>query len=218
MISLLLLALGLAHAQDPVDLGVVDESDLVVVQDLLYPKAGRSEIAFAAGVMPFDAYTWAPTLQVSWETHRSESLSFGAVIGGGYGLKSGTYRELEATHGVAPYAFRYLGSALAGVSWAPVYAKANLDGVRIVHYDLFGSLRGGVTVETSVIPQGGTPVAPTLSAEIGSRVFLGEASTLRLSIRDDVMVQARPLTSSVALKQNVGVYIGLGLLSPRRSQ
>ena len=41
---LLLFAIaGRAWAQDPVDIGVIKESDIVVVQKLLYPKAGRTE-------------------------------------------------------------------------------------------------------------------------------------------------------------------------------
>ena len=36
-----------------------------------------------------------------------------------------------------------LASALVGVEWAPVYAKMNLGGKSIVHYDIYGAARLG---------------------------------------------------------------------------
>ncbi len=218
MVTLLLTSLLLApaaHAQDPVSAGVVTDGDLAVVQPLLYPKTARFEIATHVALMPFDAYTWAPSLQVAVDRHVSETISYGAVLGLGFGFKTGTYRELERDLGVAPYAFRYLGSALVGAAWAPIYGKASLDGARIVHYDLYLAGRGGFTLEQSVIPAGGMPVAPTLSPAIGARVFLGKDVALRLEFRDDLLFQWRKLTEVVALKQNPTVSVGFSILAKR---
>jgi outer membrane beta-barrel protein len=210
---LLFAVAGRARAQDPVDIGVIQESDVVVVQKLLYPKAGRTEFGLYAGVMPWDVYTLTPTVQVSVDLHRTEDFSFGGVVGVGYGFKSHAYRELETQHGVAPYAYRYLGSALVGVGWAPIYAKMNLDGARIVHFDVFGNARAGVTFEQSLIPEGGSPFSPTLSAAIGTRIFLGDFTTLRLEMRDDLHLQRRRLTDSFALNQNAMLLVGLTALT-----
>ena len=205
-----------AWAQDPVDVGVVTQSDILVVQKLLYPKRGVTEISGNFGVMPFDAYTITPTLQVGLDFHTSESFSWGAVIGVGYGVKTGTYRELETQYGVAPYAFRYLGSLLAGVAWAPIYAKANIDGAQVVHFDIYLAGRAGATVEQSLIPEGGVPVAPTLSPAIGNRIFLGKGLGLRLELRDDILLQPRKLTENLKLKQNVLLLIGVSALKQRK--
>ncbi|MBW1877315.1 MAG: hypothetical protein JRJ84_03040 [Deltaproteobacteria bacterium] len=204
---------GRAWAQDPVDIGVIKESDIVVVQKLLYPKAGRTEFGLYAGVMPWDVYTLTPTVQVSLDLHRTEDFSLGAVVGVGYGFKSHAYRELETQHGVAPYAFRYLGSALAGVGWAPIYAKMNLNGARIMHFDVFANARAGITFEQSMIPEGGSPLSPTLSAAVGTRIFLGDFTTLRVELRDDLLLQRRRLTSSFGLNQNAMVLVGLTTLT-----
>ena len=73
MISLLL-AVSLAHADEPVDLGVLKNSELRVVQKVLYPLAGRSEIDVALGVMPFDGFTVAPQVTGAYTQHLSEKV------------------------------------------------------------------------------------------------------------------------------------------------
>ncbi len=215
LLSAGLLLGGPAAAQDPVDIGVIRDSDTLVVQDLLYPKAQHTEVTFSAAVMPFDPYTLTPSLQLGFAWHQTEALSFEAVLGGGYGFKSRLYRSLERDHGVAPNAFRYLASALAGVGWSPIYGKMNLGGTRIVHYDVYLTGRGGLTLEHALLPTGGTPLAPTLSVGLGSRFFLGDGATLRIELRDDVFLQHRRLTDTWALKQNVLVLVGLTMLSER---
>jgi hypothetical protein len=119
---------------------------------LLYPKDGRTELGVHLGVMPFDAYLFTPNLQLSFDKHMGEKTSFTLMVGGGYGLGNATYNELQTPAlGKIPDAYRYLGSVLAGVAWAPVYAKANLGVDRIVHHDLYGVARAGLTLESSVI-------------------------------------------------------------------
>ena len=76
-----------ANAQETVDIGVIKNSERRVVQKLLYPKEGRTELGVHLGVMPFDAYLVTPNLQFSFDMHLSESLSVSTIVGGGYGLK-----------------------------------------------------------------------------------------------------------------------------------
>ncbi len=100
------------------------DEEIAVVQDRLYPKDGASEIGFALGVIPFDRYTTAPLGRLTYGQHRSETFGWEVQVAGGYGLPNGTYRELNSPeYGVQPEAYRFLGSALGGVSWSPVYAK-----------------------------------------------------------------------------------------------
>ena len=102
-----------AFAQEPLELGVIRNDDIHVVQKNLYPKTDRTELGVHLGVMPFDAYVWTPNAQLSFNSHMSESMSVSVVAGGGYGLKTGAYRTMESpAYGVAPYAFRYLGSVI----------------------------------------------------------------------------------------------------------
>ena len=219
-ISTLLLSAALfspfaSSAQDTVDIGVIKNSERRVVQKLLYPKEGRTEFGVHVGVMPFDAYLVTPNLQFSFDLHLSESLSISTTLGGGYGLKNATYSELEGpAYGVAPDAYRYLSSLLAGVQYAPIYAKMNLNGAKVVHFDVYGAARGGITLEQSVIPKGGFAVAPTISLGIGTRFFWGDRYAIRVELRDDGMIEKRKLTNSIHFKQNANVTVGFTMLSP----
>ena len=203
-----------AMAQDTVDIGVIHDEDITVVQKLLYPKDDRAEIGLHVGVMPFDAYLTTPNAQLSYTQHLSERFALGLVAGGGWGFKTGVYRTLESpAFGVAPYAYRYLGSALVGVEWSPVYAKLNWNGGRILHFDVYLALRGGASLESSVIPDGGIAIGPTASPAIGGRFYLGRNTGLKLELRDDLIVERRQLTQSFEFKQNANVTLGLVFLS-----
>lgn len=209
----------LALAQDPVDIGVIKQSDMRVVQKLLYPKAERAEISFGLGWMPFDPYLTTPNLQVGFNAHRSENFAIGGVLGGGYGIKNGTYRTLERPpYGVAPDAYRYLASALVGVEWAPIYAKMNLSGKRILHHDVYLAGKGGVSLEQSAIPGGGIAVAPTVSIGLGARIFTGKTGAIRVELRDDMLVEHRKLTDSTHFKQNANLMIGYSILSKPKAK
>ena len=202
-------------AQETVDVGVIKDSDRRVLQKLLYPKVGRTEFGIHVGVMPFDAYLFTPNLQLSFNYHLREALSISAFVGGGYGLKNGTYTLLESPrYGVAPDAYRYLSSVLAGVEYAPIYAKMNLNGARVVHFDVYGTARLGVSLEESVLEGGGLAVAPTLSLGFGTRFFVGSRGAVRFEVRDDAMVERRGTTETTHFKQNVNITLVFSFLSP----
>jgi len=210
-----LLALpGVATAQDPLELGVIRDDDVHVVQDLLYPKSGRTELGVHLGVMAFDPYVTSPNAQLSFNTHMNERWSISVMAGGGYGFKTGVYRTLESpTYGVAPYAYRYLGSVLVGPEFSPIYAKMNLNGAKVFHFDIYFAARAGLTIEQSILPDGTLAFGPTLSPAVGSRTYLGPNTAFRLEFRDDLMIERRGLTQSTEFKQNGNVVFGLTFLS-----
>lgn len=202
-----------AHAQETIDLGVIKQEDVRVVQKLLYPKDGRSEFGLHLGIMPFDAYVTSPNVQISFNQHFTDTLSFSVMAGGGYSFKTSVYKRLESpAYGVAPYAYRYLASGIAGIEWAPVYAKMNVS-QKIIHFDAYLAGRAGVTLETSILPGGGTPIAPTVSPAAGMRLFVSPVSALRLELRDDLMLQSRALTSTMEFKQNANLTLGFTMLT-----
>lgn len=218
MLSMLAGALfcGAALAQETIDVGVLKDTDISVVQNLLYPKKGKSELGFHAGWMPFDLYTTTPVGAVSYTMHRSELLGFEAHLGGGYGLKSGQYRELEGpAYGIAPDAYRYLGSLLIDAQYSPIYAKMNVMGNRVFHHDIYLLGGAGLTVEQAVIPDNTLAFAPTIGLGVGARVFLSEDAAIRVQLRDDLMVQYRSKTADTQpwfFKQNIAVTVGYVLL------
>jgi outer membrane beta-barrel protein len=203
-----------AAAQDAMDIGVIKRSDIAVVQKLLYPKTGRTEMGVHLGLMPFDAYLTTPNLQLSYDSHMSESLSWGVMLGGGYGFDTSTLQELSSpAYGVSPDAYRYLGSVLGGVAWSPIYAKMNVDGAKVIHYDVYTSAKAGATFSQSILPEGGSALAPTLSLGVGSRFFLNKNGNIRVELHDDLLLEKRELTDSMFLKHNINISVGYTVLS-----
>jgi len=213
-LSLILLAsLPLeAMAQETIDVGILKNKDISVVQKQLYPKKDTSELAIHAGVMPFDPYSITPKIEVSYGKFMSETLGWEVNLGGGYGLKNGAYRELEGpAYGIAPDAYRYLGSVIGDVQWSPIYAKMAYDGKKIFHYDVYGLAGGGLTVEESFMPDTDFSFAPSISWGIGSRIFLKDGTIIRIQMRDDILFQKRAKTAEtqgIYLKQNMTFSVG----------
>lgn len=211
-------ALAQDTAGEAVDLGVLQDSELHVVQKMLFTKEGKTEVSVSAGLIPFDPYTTAPKAELTFGKHLSESLGWGVQLGLGYGLKSRAYRELDsAAYGKVPEAYRYLGSITAGVQISPIYAKLAWQGERIFHHDIYVPLVAGLTVERLAEPQLATTglesfaFGPTVGAGLGARVFLPSGNMLRIEARDDIVLQRRQASDSWRVKQNFGVYVGLSL-------
>jgi len=206
-----------AQAQDAVDVGVIKNEDVKIVQKLLYPKTDRSELGFHLAVMPFDAYTFTPAGAFTYAKHLAEDMAIEAVLMGGYGLKSSTYKELEGpAYGVAPDAYRFLGSAIIDFQYSPIYAKMNVMGQRIFHHDVFFTGGLGVTYEEAIQPDASSAIAPTLGIGAGARVFTGGGYAVRLQLRDDILREKRSKTVDTQawfIKQNVSLVIGISKLS-----
>ena len=211
-----LLGAAPAIAQNAVDVGVIQKDDVKIVQKLLYPKAGRLEYGGHLGVMPFDAYTFTPVAALTVAKHFREDMGVEGVLMGGYGLKSSTYKELEAPpYGIAPDAYGFLGSVMADFQWSPIYAKMNVAGRRIYHHDIFFTAGLGGTLERAIQPDASKTVSPTFGASIGFRVFTGKDLAVRVQLRDDLLIQKRVKTEdtqSTFLKQNVTLLIGVSKL------
>ncbi|MED5373112.1 MAG: outer membrane beta-barrel domain-containing protein [Myxococcota bacterium] len=202
-----------ALAQDTVDLGTLKNEEISVVQKILYPKTDRSEMSVSLGVIAFDPFLYAPKLQGTYGKHMSETMSWEAQLGVGYGLPNAAYREVTSVaYGLSPETYRYLGSLTAGITWSPIYAKMNWQGERIYHHDVYIPIVGGVTVEQLTWGEKYLAVAPTVGIGIGMRVFRGDDTAIRIEIRDDIMAQSRQQSGTWALKQNVGIHVGFSRL------
>ena len=211
-VALLFLLPDQAAAQETIDVGVLKESEIAVVQDLLYPKKDMKELGVHVGWMPFDAFTTTPLASFTGVMHQSETLGFEVALGGGYGLKNSAYRTLEGeAYAVAPDAYRYLASLMVDAQYSPVYAKMNWRGSRVFHHDVYALAGAGLTVEQAILPDNTLAFGPTVGLGIGARIFLSSESALRIQLRDDVLVQSRVKTADskgVFIKQNVALTVG----------
>ncbi len=217
MITLLSLV-GIAHAQDPIDLGVLRNEEIKVVQARLYPKDGSSELGGGLMLLPVEAYTLGFAGEFWYGQHLSETLAWTARLGAGWHTGNGHWGELTSpAYGVVPEAYGYVASLMGGAEWAPIYAKMAWTDGRVRHNDLYVPLLVGGTVERIVedelLESGGSPwsIAPTIGVGIGTRVFRVKGGAIKVEIRDDVLVQ--PRASGVwRPKQNIGVHVGYASL------
>jgi len=201
---------SLAMAQETVDLGTLRDQEIRVVQKVLYPKKGRTEVGFQMGGTVFDPYMKAPKIQITAGKHTSETLGYELQIGAGYGLPTSTYRQLgSAAYGVRPEAYRYLASVTAGVTWSPIYAKMNYQGQRVFHHDIYVPIVGGVTVEQLAWGEKYLAFAPTVGVGVGARIFRSDGMAVRVELRDDVLLQNRKQSGTLAVKQNIGIHVGV---------
>ncbi len=203
-----------------VDIGVVQDADINVVQQLLYPKAGRTELGVHLGWMPFDAYTTTPVAAVTFGSHISETLGWEIAAGGGYGLKNTTMARLQdPPYLTAPDAYRYLASLSAGIEWSPIYAKLNWMGKAVVHHDVYALAGVSGTLEQAILPEHSMAVAPGVGLGVGMRFFLSDKTTLRFQIKDDLMAQYRAKTAESQgwfFKQNAAITAGITFLGKRK--
>lgn len=210
---------GAANAQDTIDLGVLKNSDISVVQKMLYTKEGRSEVGMHVGVMPFDAYSTTPLAMVSYGMFRTETLGWEANLGLGYGLKSSDYKTLESPmYAVAPDSYRYLASLSGDVQWSPIYAKLSLAGARVLHFDVYGLAGLDLSVKDSmVLPDFEIAVAPGGVLGIGGRFYLNKNAAVRVQLRDEIVAEIRtPTEAGVAMRHQVSVTAGFAMLSKEK--
>lgn len=201
-------------AKDTLDIGVLKNSEVKVVQKMLYRKSGALELGAALGVMPFDAYTITPQLSLSATKHFSDVLGAEVQLGGGYGLESATYADLAGpTYGVAVESYRYLASAEVDLQYTLAYAKMNLGGKKVVHYDAYVLGGVGAALEQSMLPSADITIAPTVPLGIGMRLFASKTSLVRVELRDNLMIYNRVQSGTWGFKQDAVVSIGLSLLS-----
>ncbi len=207
-----LLCVQTAQAQETIDVGALQNKDFKVVQKQLYDKKNLREVAVHGGVMPFDAFSVTPKIDVTYANYTSDTMAWEVAVGAGYGLKNSNYKQLEGpAYGIEPDVYRYLTSVIGDVQWAPIYAKMAMNGQNIFHYDVYGIGGGGLTVEQSFLPDKDLSFAPTVTMGIGSRIFLANGSTLRVQLRDDFLLQQRAKTvdkQGLYLKQNITLSVG----------
>lgn len=214
---MLLLSASLALAADPVDVGVIKNSDIKVVQRVLYSKDGKLELGAGLGVLPFDGLTTAPQLALSGTMFLSDTAGVEVQVAGGYGLPTERWLWLDS-FGVDVESYRYLTSVEADFQWSPIYAKMNLFGKTILHHEYYALAGAGLTLEQSMIPDDETnsyplALAPTLPVGLGTRIWVGDKLVIRGEIRDNLMIERRKMSQTTAFKQNAAVMVGVGIFT-----
>lgn len=153
-----------------------EESEISVVQNRQFKKAGRLDLGLAAGLVSSDPFLKTQLLGGSIGYHVNEYFSVHALgwkhfVSGSTALK--TFEEtLGATTNNNPPR-SYLGVEALG---SLIYGKLSLIGQSILYYDLHFSAGVGAMGTES-----GTSLSPSLG--IGQQIHLSEKVSLRFDYR-----------------------------------
>ncbi|MBO84112.1 MAG: hypothetical protein CL927_02040 [Deltaproteobacteria bacterium] len=201
-----------AAQANPIDIGVIKDSDRSVVQKLLYSKEGRVELGGHLGWMPFDTFTTTPIVALTGGYHFNEEWGAEVVFDYGFALENHSYRLLTSeAYGISPDAYGHILGVGAHALWSPIYAKFSWRGKKVIHHDVYALGGFASALEQALMPDAATAFSPGMSIGVGMRFYLNQDSTLRVQFKDDLLVQNRVKTEdsqSQFLKQNVAVTVG----------
>ena len=95
----------------------------------------------------------------------------------------------------------------------------NWMGRTVIHHDVYGTASLGASLEQAVLPDHAMAVAPGLGLGVGMRFFVNDKMTLRVQLKDDILVEYRAKTAEsqgVFIKQNAAITAGITLLGKRK--
>lgn len=169
---------------------------ILPVSGKLLRKAGRQELSPSLGLSLGDPFYTKYLVGLRYAYHVGEQWSVG--IGGFWaeGSPSGAVTRCDS-RGLncrapttsdlvrAPGDFNFLAGI--DLSWAPLYGKISVLAERVLHFDTYLVVGGGV-LQTSHMPPSSTRVeeqlAPHGSIAVGQRFYLSRSATLRVELRD----------------------------------
>ena len=158
-----------------------EESEIGVVQNRLYSKAGRYEFSLLGGLDMTDPFLTVYTFGGRIGYHFSEYFSLHLIGWKAFSGPSGTQQNLLSTKspdqvGTALNTNEPRGFLGTEAQWSLLYGKLSLVGKSIIHYDLhFMAGLGAMKTET------GTDF--TQHVGVGQQFFLGKNTSLMIDYR-----------------------------------
>lgn len=202
------------------DLGLLANEEVRVVQENLYEKAGHLEVGASLGAIPNDPYYLAGTVGVVGLYHLSETLGVGLAIHGATGGPTQEADRLSEFGGAAVDSYAPTLLVDLDAQWTPIYAKLNLLGQAVVHYDVY--VAGGVGaflarrsilegVSAGADPAVGAWNSPaSVNLGLGNRFFFragDKVQAVHLEARDHLFLAENP-DGSRWLKNNLHLTLG----------
>lgn len=150
----------------------------------VFAKQGRLELYPAIGMSLDDAFFNQAIGSVGLAYHVLESLSIG--VAGDYLLAFNRRTPIAGgAHPPRPEYNRPTYLARLELGWAPLYGKLSLLAERVLHFDTYVAVGGGIV--------GPSITAATMAGTvaIGQRYFLTPWAALRIELRDQLFMMAR---------------------------
>jgi outer membrane beta-barrel protein len=229
------LALALLAPAGPARAAEADafEGKVKPISGQLHRKAGRLELTPEAQISLADAFFTKTMIGAKATWHVAEWLSVGASMAAGMTRPTGSTQVCPPNQGCQPATPAQLAAvpgeikmkAGAELGFAPVYAKLNVMGEKVIHFDL--SLLAGPDWISyrQVLPPPALPdaaVSPGTASAIGghvglgTRVFLSDWGALRLELKD--YFYRVPVGGQKKLEQQLFVELGFSFFLPRSSR
>ena len=210
---------GVEEVVRPEEVGVLKYEDVAVVQKVLYPHTGRTEVGFHLGGHFFDPYAVGVLAGFDVTHFFKENVGLHVQIAGGYGGGNQHHQDLNSDIiGVSYWLGNDARRLLAGLTVAaeiiPAYAKYNFLGKRVFHNDLYilvgGSIYLGQGLLESSRDASTLRIVPGPMFGIGVRVFTGPKLNVSIDIRDCISFEARSFSGSLGVRNNVILGVRLG--------
>lgn len=178
-----------------------EETELRVVQNRLFPKAGRLEMGAFGGIVSTDPFLSVKNLGATLGYHLNEMWGFFGLYWKDFSNSSSALVALETQSGRStntnpPHSFMGLE-----VAASPIYGKLSFFGTSIIHYDLH--LLGGLGISKT---ETGNYVTPLMG--IGQEIFINKRLALRLDYRltryeEDIKEKIDPASLGKFVKKRV---------------
>ena len=210
---------GVEEVVRPEEVGVLKYEDVAVVQRVLYPHEGRTEIGFHLGGHFFDPYAVGVLAGFDLTHFFKENAGLHIQIAGGYGGGNQHHQDLSSDIiGISYWLGNDARRILAGVTVAaeliPAYAKYNFFGKRVFHNDLYvlvgGTFYLGHGLLDSSRDGSRLRAIPGPMFGIGVRVFTGPKLNVSIDIRDCISFEGRAFSNSLGVRNNVILGVRLG--------
>lgn len=187
-------------------LGVLRHGELAAVQKPLYPTEGRLELGVGVGLIPNDAFVTGGMLALSATWHARPELGVELALGLGRGWETYASRTLQA-QGVRVDAYSPVALASLDAVWTPIYAKLNLLGRRVVHFDVAAVAGAGLFLAERTIYN------DTVAAEGARRYNLPASVNLGLLHRYYLTFAQRPFAVRLEARDHL-TLVPEGLAGP----
>ncbi len=194
---------GWARADEDVE----DTGEVAAIQNRAY-RMGQ-ELELAVSLLPEDAFYKGVAPELAYTIHFSDN--FGLEIRGAYTVDFDTGLKSQLLQlGTQPTQFAETHVFVTGdFLWSPIYVKGTLGNHAVIYGEGFLVVGGGAFEQ--VVSGGGLGnFYPAPNAGIGFRIFLSKTFSVRLDVRDNVLID--PPAFDNILDVNLG--ISLNFLAP----
>lgn len=117
------------------NLGVLQNRELAAVQKPLFGTQNKLELSLHSGLLPIDPYVLGAIYGAQGTLHLDERLGLELALEAGTGWDTYASKALRE-QGIRVDAYFPRAVATLGAVYTPVYAKLNLLGKQVVHFDV----------------------------------------------------------------------------------